>query len=220
MQQIGGNCDLDWFRRVPGPENRKIKNPVLNEVGRVTKSTKCYPGPPPRTPNPRPLSSTTSRRADSGAVEQGGSSSSPISEVDSWAELWLVGKICYTVWVQIQPLEKNVYTSRFCDIFETSQNSGQITGTPRRSISHAVKSSQMPYTAKIKNINNVNNQMKKSLELRLEGQRGGGHHLPQAFTTGPGPKQQSFCLQHARTHSDCPPAPQARPQILYIYMYI
>ena len=45
--------------------------------------------------------------------------------------------------------EKNVDTSRFWVIFENAQNCMQIIGTSRRSIFHAPKSSQMPYTAKI-----------------------------------------------------------------------
>ena len=47
-------------------------------------------------------------------------------------------------------LEKIVYTSRFSDIFQNSQNCRQITATPRRSIFHAAKFLQMPYKAKNK----------------------------------------------------------------------
>ena len=55
----------------------------------------------------------------------------------------------YTVWVQIQALERIVYTSRFWVYFENPQNCKQIIGTPRRSIFHAAKSSQMAYRANI-----------------------------------------------------------------------
>jgi hypothetical protein len=64
-------------------------------------------------------------------------------------------KICYTVWVQIQWLEKIVYTSRFSVIFQNSQICRQITATPRRSIFHAAKSLQMPYKAKNQKTKNV-----------------------------------------------------------------
>ena len=40
-------------------------------------------------------------------------------------------------------------------------------GMSRRSVFHVAKSSQMPYTAIIKQINNFNNKIKKTLELRL-----------------------------------------------------
>ena len=76
-------------------------------------------------------------------------------------------KICYTVWVQIQWLEKIVYTSRFSVIFQNSQNCRQITATPRRSIFHAAKSLQMPYKAKNQKITYFHNKIKNPLELRL-----------------------------------------------------
>ena len=43
----------------------------------------------------------------------------------------------------------------------------KVIGIPCRSIFHAPKSSQMQYTAKIKKSNNLNNQIKNPLELRL-----------------------------------------------------
>jgi hypothetical protein len=49
-------------------------------------------------------------------------------------------------------LKRNVHTSRFLVFFESYQNCMQITATPRRSILHAAKSSQMPYNAKIQNL--------------------------------------------------------------------
>ena len=84
-----------------------------------------------------------------------------------WATLWLVNKIFYTVLGQNPAAGKNVDTSRFWVIFENSQNCMQIIGMPRRSIFHAPKSSQMPYTAKIKKINNFTNKIKNPLERRL-----------------------------------------------------
>ncbi len=83
-----------------------------------------------------------------------------------WAGLWLVKQIFYTVWVQIQWLEKIVYTSRFSVIFQNSQNCRQITATPRRSIFHAAKSLQMPYKAKNQKITYFHNKIKNPLELR------------------------------------------------------
>ena len=69
--------------------------------------------------------------------------------------------------------EKNVGTSRFWVTFENSQNCRQIMGMCRRNIFHAPKSSQIPYTATIKKINNFINKIKNLLELRLvvEGDR-------------------------------------------------
>ena len=59
----------------------------------------------------------------------------------SWAELWLVTKKM----VQIQPLERIVYTSRLGVIFENSKNCRHIISTSCRSIFHAPKSSPMLY---------------------------------------------------------------------------
>ena len=84
-----------------------------------------------------------------------------------WAELWLVKNILYMVWVQIQWLEKIVYTSRFSVNFQNSQNCRQITATPRRSIFHAAKSLQMPYRATNQKITYFHSKIKNSLELRL-----------------------------------------------------
>ena len=58
--------------------------------------------------------------------------------------------ILYTVWVQIWQLDRIVYTSRFEVIFANSRRYRQETATPRRSILHAAKSLQMPYTAKLR----------------------------------------------------------------------
>ena len=44
-------------------------------------------------------------------------------------------------------------------------------GMSRRSIFHAVKSSQMPYTAKDKKINNSTNELKSPSECRLAARR-------------------------------------------------
>jgi hypothetical protein len=68
-------------------------------------------------------------------------------------------KILYTVWGQIQWLEKVVYTSRFSVIFQNFQNCRQITATPRRSIFHAAKSSQMPYKAQNQKITYFHNKI-------------------------------------------------------------
>jgi hypothetical protein len=84
-----------------------------------------------------------------------------------WAELWLVKKIVYTVWLQIQWLERIVYTSRFSVIFQNSQNCRQITATHRRSVFHAAKCLQMLYKAKNQKITYFHNQIKNPLELRL-----------------------------------------------------
>jgi hypothetical protein len=73
-----------------------------------------------------------------------------------------------TVWLQIQPLTQLNYTSRFGLIFESCQNCRQIIGTPCRSIFHAARSSQMPYTAEILKINGFNHTIKNALELRLD----------------------------------------------------
>ena len=70
---------------------------------------------------------------------------------------WLLINYCNRV--LIQPLERIVYTSRLWVIFEHSQNFRQIIGTPRRSIVHAAKSSRMQHTAKIKKLNNFENQI-------------------------------------------------------------
>ena len=72
-------------------------------------------------------------------------------QIHNWAELWLVIFV-YTVLVKIQLLERIVYTSRFWIIFEKSQIWRQLIGIHRRSILHATKSSQMPYTEKLKKI--------------------------------------------------------------------
>jgi hypothetical protein len=77
-------------------------------------------------------------------------------------------KICYTVWVQIQWLEKIVYTSRFSVIFQNSQICRQITATPRRSIFHAAKSLQMPYKAQNQKITYFHKKIKNPLELGLD----------------------------------------------------
>jgi hypothetical protein len=50
---------------------------------------------------------------------------------------------------------------------EKSKNCVQITATPRRSILHDVKSSQMLYTSKNEKIKKLHNQIKDPLELRL-----------------------------------------------------
>ena len=84
-----------------------------------------------------------------------------------WAELWLVNKSFYTVWVQIQWLERIVYTSRFSVIFDNSQICRQMTATPRRSIFHAAKSPQMPYSAPNQDFQYFNDKIKNPLELRL-----------------------------------------------------
>ena len=73
---------------------------------------------------------------------------------------------------------KNIDTSRFWVIFENSQKCRQIIGAHRRSIFHAAKSSQMPYTAKIQKINNFNNKIKNSLERRLVAGAGRCWHNP------------------------------------------
>ena len=55
----------------------------------------------------------------------------------------------------------------------------QIIGTQRRSIFHAVKYSQIPYTAIIKKINNfTSNKIKNPLELRLNVYLYLGDHSP------------------------------------------
>ena len=54
----------------------------------------------------------------------------------------------FHVGVQILPLETRVHTSGFSIIFENPNICKQITGTHRRNILHAAKSSQMSYTAK------------------------------------------------------------------------
>ena len=61
----------------------------------------------------------------------------------------------------------NVHTSRCWVICGNSGNCKQITAMPRRSICHAAKSSRMQYTAKMKTINNYDNQTTNPLELRL-----------------------------------------------------
>ena len=58
---------------------------------------------------------------------------------------------------------KIVQTSRFGVIFILFQNCRQTTATPHKCISHADKSSQMPYTAIIKKITNLRDQIEKSL---------------------------------------------------------
>ena len=62
---------------------------------------------------------------------------------------------------------QNVATPRLWVIFGNSQKRRQIIGTHRRSILHAPRSSQMPYTAKINKINNSTNKIINPLELRL-----------------------------------------------------
>jgi hypothetical protein len=81
-------------------------------------------------------------------------------------------EIFYTVWVQVQWLEKIVYTSRFSLIFQNFQNCRQITATIRRSIFHAAKSLQMPYKAKNQKITYFHNKINNPLELRLDNATG------------------------------------------------
>jgi hypothetical protein len=76
-------------------------------------------------------------------------------------------------WGKIQPLERNVYTSRCWVIFASSQDCRKSSGTHRKSILHAAKSFQMPYTATTNTIKQIRNQIKHPLALRL------GKHLRQ-----------------------------------------
>ena len=70
----------------------------------------------------------------------------------NWAELWLVKNIFYTVWVQIQWLEKIVYTSRFSVIFKNLRIVG-------KSLPHPVAVfSMLPNPSKC----HIRQQMKKS----------------------------------------------------------
>ena len=96
----------------------------------------------------------------------------------AWAVLWLVNKIFHTLWVKVQLLKTND-TSRFWAIFENSQNCKQIIGVSRRSIFHAPKSSQMPYSATNQKIYDFTNRIKNPLELRLV--------LGEAWTLGQAP---------------------------------
>jgi hypothetical protein len=84
-----------------------------------------------------------------------------------WAALWLVKYIFSTVWVQVRTFEENVHISQIWVFFESSQNCRQMTATPRRSILHAAKSSQMPYNAQI----NVSCILLIKLNISLEGQQ-------------------------------------------------
>ena len=102
----------------------------------------------------------------SGVSDLNGPSVRP-SNLSTWAELWLVNKIFYTVWSKIQPLKQMLTLLGFRSFLKISKIVGQIIGMSRRTIFHAPKSSQMPYTAKIKNINNVHNKIQSSLELHL-----------------------------------------------------
>jgi hypothetical protein len=70
----------------------------------------------------------------------------------NWAELWLVKKIGYTVWVQIQWLETIVYTSRFSVILKILRIVG-------KSLPHPVGVfSMLPNPSKC----NIRPQIKKS----------------------------------------------------------
>ena len=73
----------------------------------------------------------------------------------------------YTVWVKIQLPERMLTLVDFAYFFQNFQNCKQIIGMSRRSIFHAAKSSQIPYTAKINKINIFNNKIENPLELRL-----------------------------------------------------
>ena len=88
-------------------------------------------------------------------------------QIITWAELWLVNKISYTVWGKIQPLKTMLTLLDFGIIFENPKTCRQIIGMSHRNIFHAPKSSQMPYTAKNKRIYIFSNTIKKPLELRL-----------------------------------------------------
>ena len=71
----------------------------------------------------------------------------------SWAELWLVNKIFLLYRLGQNPVaEKMLTLLEFGYFFQKSQNCRQIIGTPRRSIFHAPKSSQLQYTATIRKI--------------------------------------------------------------------
>ena len=92
------------------------------------------------------------------------------SKAPYWAELWLVNKICYTVWGKIHPLIKILTLFGFGSFLRktTKKTYRQIIGMSYRSSFHAAESSQMPYTAKIKKINNfTTTEIENPLELRL-----------------------------------------------------
>ena len=85
---------------------------------------------------------------------------------------WLGGALAskQNIWYclgQSSAAEKLVDASRLWVIFENSENFRQIISTHRRSMFHAAKFSQMPYTVKIKKINNSDNNIENPLELRL-----------------------------------------------------
>ena len=75
-------------------------------------------------------------------MDLGSCGSTSNCELDTWAELWLL-LFFSTVWVHIQPLGRILYTSRCWAFFDILKNCRQISATPRRSIFHAAKSSQI-----------------------------------------------------------------------------
>ena len=68
--------------------------------------------------------------------------------------------------------------------YKKKLNCRQMIDTSRRSIFHAPKSSQMPYTAKMQKINDVNNKIKNPLELRLVAQLILKHLGPHMYKIG------------------------------------
>ena len=89
-------------------------------------------------------------------------------EDNVWAEFWLVNKICYTVCGKIQPLNKMLTLLDVRHFLNFSKVCRRIIGMSRGSIFHAPKSSQTPYTAEIRKINNFTNEITNPLELRLD----------------------------------------------------
>ena len=83
-----------------------------------------------------------------------------------WAELWLVNIFFIQFWAKSSRWQKCWHFSILGNFWEF-QNCKQIIGTHHRSMFHAPKSSQMPYTAKIRKINNFTNKIKNPLERRL-----------------------------------------------------